>query len=164
MSNDDLTTILTEYDKETKTQIDGIRANVENVIEEMKAALDLSLLSIPPSVRKMSMQVLLSEYGGCIEKATAALAPSTPKKRTPKKGIPLKSFQTASLSDLLAKKGEMESQGTLRRTPTRTTPTRGTPTKGTPTRGTPTRGRLPPRIPTPNKPKTPTKSPSKYKF
>ena len=152
MSNDDISTILKEYDKESQTQIDGIRSNVESVIEEMKAALDLSLLSIPPSVRKMSMRVLIAEYGGCIDKAAAALAPSTPKKRTPKKntGTPLQSFQTASLSDLLAKKGQMEMQ-------------RRTPTRATPTRGTPTRGRLPPKIPTPNKLRTPTKSPKTHK-
>ena len=153
MSNDDISTILREYDKESQTQIDGIRSNVESVIEEMKAALDLSLLSIPPSVRRMSMRTLIKEYGGCIDKAAAALAPSTPKKRTPKKttGTPLQSYQTASLSDLLAKKGQqMEMQ-------------RRTPTRATPTRGTPTRGRLPPKIPTPNKLRTPTKSPRMVK-
>ena len=140
MSNDDFAIILTEFDKETKTQIEGIRANIEGVIEEMKAALDLSLLSIPPSVRKMSIKTLITEYGGSIEKAASALAPSTPKKRTPKKcqGTPLNSFQTASLTDLLAKKGQIEHQQQSGKK-------------------TPTRGRLPPRIPTPKKLPTPKK-------
>ena len=143
MSNEDCASIISEYDTESATQINGIKSNVESVIEEMKAALELTLLSIPPSVRKMPLKTLITEYNGSIEKAAAALAPTTPKrsKGTPKKGkgMPIQSYQTASLTDLLAKKGALASQN-VRKTPTRA-------------------GRLPPRIPTPTKrPKTPTKA------
>ena len=142
MNSDELSVLLNEFDKETTIQINGIRSNAESTVIQMKVALEMTLCSIPDSVRKMPLHKLIKEYGGSIENAALALAPvpSTPKKKnTPKKGksgIQTQSFQNASLTDLLAQKGKMESQNA---------------------RKTPTRGRLPPKIPTPNRPKTPTK-------
>ena len=104
--------IAEEFDHEVEKRCAAIARNAENTAKNMKNTLEICLLSIPKSVRDMSMKLLIEQYGGDIAKAAASKATrSMPRPQSPKRkalGTSLASAsksQTMSLSDLLKKKG-----------------------------------------------------------
>ncbi|EAY10424.1 hypothetical protein TVAG_271150 [Trichomonas vaginalis G3] len=144
MSDCDPAQLIQEFDQEAASRKEVILKNMEAAINNMLNALEISLLSIPDSVRKIPMKRLVEEFGGDIQKAACALIPKspikTPTKRqtTPKKSPKNTLYQNASLLDLLNQKAQLAQKSAGRKTPTR--------------------GRLPPKLPASSaRPKTPTR-------
>ncbi|EAY04525.1 hypothetical protein TVAG_244260 [Trichomonas vaginalis G3] len=144
MTDCDPAQLILEFDQETASRKEVILKNMETAINGMLNALELTLLSIPDSVRKMPMKRLVEEFGGDIQKAACAFIPKSPMKTptkgqtTPKKPTKNALYQNASLSDLLNQKAQMAQKSSGRKTPTR--------------------GRLPPKLPASSaRPKTPTR-------
>lgn len=173
-ASDDL---IKDFDNEVANRCKLIREGAENVSNNMLNALDLTLLSIPECVRKMTVKALVQNFNGDMQKAVQYFAPqkSTPKKKhhngksRNSPNLPLSNSQTQSLSELLKKKASEQSNATPNnsiRSSQRTTPKsptcQRTPIKS-PTR-TPTKSPMsshsksPPRTPTKTPPRLPTKA------
>ena len=133
--------LIEDFDKEVNERSNLILKNMENFKDNMLNSLELTLLSIPENIRKMSMKILIEKYEGNIQKAVLELnkinsiknkikkTPSTPTKNQ----IPLN--QNLSLSDLLNKKANNQ----------------------TPIKKTPQKSKLPPKPPIQNS-RTPTRA------
>ena len=85
-----------EFDQEVNNRCYAIQAHAENLVNNMKCALDIALLSIPDIIKKMPIKRFIEEFGGDIEKACEYLTQKSGKVAgnnvTPmkKKGIPVK--------------------------------------------------------------------------
>lgn len=117
-ASDDL---IKDFDNEVANRCKLIREGAENVSNNMLNALDLTLLSIPECVRKMTVKALVQNFNGDMQKAVQYFAPqkSTPKKKhhngksRNSPNLPLSNSQTQSLSELLKKKASEQSNATL---------------------------------------------------
>jgi hypothetical protein len=68
--------LLAQFDSEVATRCDLIRANAAAVSENLRSALELTLLGIPECVRGMPLRVLMEAFDGDIQRAAAHCAPA----------------------------------------------------------------------------------------
>ncbi|KAH0795284.1 hypothetical protein GPJ56_000733 [Histomonas meleagridis] len=70
----DQETLLADFDKEVASRCELIRANAENICANLQSSLELTLLAIPESVRKMPLKMLITDFGGDTQRAAEYLS------------------------------------------------------------------------------------------
>ena len=61
--------LITQYDEEIEQRCSILKLHSENLINNMLCSLDIALSSIPESIRKLPLKVLMEDFNGDLEKA-----------------------------------------------------------------------------------------------
>jgi hypothetical protein len=68
--------LLAQFDSEVATRCELIRTNADAVAENLRSAMELTLIGIPECVRKMPLRVLMESFNGDIQEAAAHFSPA----------------------------------------------------------------------------------------